>query len=117
MSRFDRIYEMHKILSSARYPVPMARILEETECSLATAKRIIRDMKNYFHAPIVWDRKLGGYHYQSTNGVGPKFELPGLWMSAAEISAATRFFASDLGQRRVAIFVQERGVEDRKSVV
>ncbi len=87
MDRFDRIFMVHKMLSGARRPVSMARIREEVECSLATAKRVISDMRLYLNAPIVWDRELRGYRYQSDNGVGPAYELPGLWMSPSEIYA------------------------------
>ncbi len=85
MDRFDRIYALHKLLKAHRYPVPLQKIMDELECSRATAKRVIRDMRLYLDAPIIYDRGLGGYRYAQTgNG---RFELPGLWFSAGELHA------------------------------
>lgn len=85
MKLFDRIYELHKLLCSARRPVPLARIMDELECSRATAKRIIHDLRLYLEAPIIYDRAGGGYCYAASEE--GRFELPGLWFSAAELHA------------------------------
>jgi len=52
MDRFDRIFELHKLLNGARRPVPRRRIEEALECSKATVKRIIHNMRLYLNAPI-----------------------------------------------------------------
>jgi predicted DNA-binding transcriptional regulator YafY len=45
-------------------------------------------MKDRLHAPIVFDRELGGYRFEFTKKwIGPQYELPGLWFSAEEIHA------------------------------
>lgn len=85
MDLFDRIYSMHRILSNARYPVSRDNLQERLECSRATVNRIIRDMRNYFCAPIEFDREKSGYYYAKT-GEHP-FELPGLWFNASELYA------------------------------
>lgn len=85
MDRFDRIYDLHKLLSSARYPVSRDRIEEELECSRATAKRIIESMRLYLNAPIKYDRTQNGYYYDHTEE--PIYELPGLWFNASELHA------------------------------
>lgn len=84
MNQFDRIYALHKVLSGARYPVPNNRLQEQLECSPATIKRIIRDMRLYLNAPIEYDRELNGYHYAQASDQA-RFELPGLWFNESEI--------------------------------
>ena len=85
MDLVDRIYGLHRILSNARYPVSRDTLQERLECSRATVNRIIRDMRNYFCAPIEFDREKSGYFYTKT-GEHP-FELPGLWFNASELYA------------------------------
>jgi len=94
MDRFDRIYDLHKILSAARYPVSRRRLEEELECSRATVKRIIESMRLYLNAPIVYDRNLNGYYYDrkgDRTGTEQRedvmYELPGVWFNASELHA------------------------------
>ena len=86
MDRFDRIYDLHKILSAARYPVSRQKLEQELECSRATVKRIIESMRLYLNAPIRYDRKLNGYIYDRGNDE-PMYELPGIWFNASELHA------------------------------
>lgn len=87
MNVFDRIYALHKQLAGARRPIPKATLEERLECSPATVKRIIRDMRLYLDAPIEYDREYNGYYYASAEGSEPdaQFELPGLWFNASEL--------------------------------
>lgn len=85
MDRFDRIFDLHKLLSTARYPVPRQRIEQELECSRATAKRIIEAMRLYLNAPIKYNRELNGYYYDP--GEGEMYELPGVWFNSSELHA------------------------------
>jgi proteasome accessory factor C len=85
MDRFDRIFELNRILQGARRPVSRRRLEEELQCSRATVKRIIEDMRLYLNAPIVFDRERGGYHYDQSEGA--MYELPGLWFNASELHA------------------------------
>lgn len=85
MDRFDRIYDLHKLLSSSRYPVSREKIEQELECSRATAKRIIDSMRLYLDAPIKYDRTLNGYYYDRKQEA--LYELPGLWFNASELHA------------------------------
>jgi proteasome accessory factor C len=85
VDRFDRIFELNRILQGARRPVPRRRPQEELECSRATVKRIIEDMRLYLNAPIVYDRECNGYRYDQ--GEGEMYELPGLWFNASELHA------------------------------
>jgi predicted DNA-binding transcriptional regulator YafY len=85
MDRFDRIFELNRILQAARHPVSRKRLEEELECSRATVKRIIEDMRLYLNAPIVYDREHNGYRYDQSEG--DMYELPGLWFNASELHA------------------------------
>jgi len=48
-------------------------------------RRVIADMRDSLGAPIESGGEPAGYFYQQ--GVGEKFELPGLWFSAGELQA------------------------------
>ncbi len=85
MDRFDRIFELNRILQSSRHPVSRRRLEEELECSRATVKRLIEEMRLYLNAPIHYDRERNGYHYDQ--GEGRMYELPGLWFNASELHA------------------------------
>jgi proteasome accessory factor C len=85
MDRFDRIFELNRILQSARYPVSRLKLQEALECSRATVKRLIEEMRLYLNAPIVYDRRYNGYRYDPSEG--EMYELPGLWFNASELQA------------------------------
>jgi proteasome accessory factor C len=85
LDRFDRIFELNRILQGARHPVSRRRLEQELECSRATVKRIIEDMRLYLNAPIVYDREYNGYRYDQSEG--EMYELPGLWFNASELHA------------------------------
>ena len=81
----QRIYRLHQALSSRRNPVSCKTLQDELECSRATVKRIIQEMRLYFNAPLEYDRSRNGYFYATDEG--QSFELPGLWFSSNEIYA------------------------------
>jgi len=85
MDGFDRIFELHKILSNRRTPVSRNDLEYKLECSAATAKRVIADMRYFLGAPIKFNRQQNGYYYDANET--PLYELPGLWFSAEEIFA------------------------------
>lgn len=89
MDLFDRIFEVHKIFRQSRYPVPRTVLQEKLECSRATIKRIITEMKNYLGAPVEYNRQAGGYCY--AQGEEYPYELPGLWFNASELQALLTF--------------------------
>lgn len=86
MDKFDRIFALHKQLARARVPMSRQRLQETLECSPATVKRIINQMRLYLGAPIEYDRMRNGYYY-SRNPQGHAYELPGLWFSEQELYA------------------------------
>lgn len=85
MDRLQRSYQLHQILSSAHYPVSRRQLEERLECSAATIKRIIEELKLYFNAPISYSRERNGYYYDTREEAS--FELPGLWFNANELHA------------------------------
>jgi predicted DNA-binding transcriptional regulator YafY len=80
----SKVLELHKLLSSRRYPVQLNEILQKLECGEKTFHRLQSYMKDVLGAPIQSQRGLG-YSYDLANNV--HYELPGLWFSAKEIVA------------------------------
>lgn len=85
MDRFDRILALHKILSARRTPISRRELEERLECSRATVKRLIDDLRTHLGAPLEYDRERNGYRYASDQRA--VFELPGLWFNASELFA------------------------------
>ena len=86
MNRTERFYKIDQMLHERRV-VPIEVFLDELDVSRATFKRDIEYMRDRLHAPIVWDRDAGGYHFENVKTTGPAYELPGLWFSAGELYA------------------------------
>ncbi len=85
MDRTERFYRIDRLLRSHRI-VPLQRFLDDLEISRATFKRDLEYLRDRFNAPLVYDRDAGGYRYDEPQE-GPRFALPGLWFSAAELHA------------------------------
>jgi proteasome accessory factor C len=85
MDKIDRIYLLHNLLRSHRFPVSLKTIQDELECSERTARRTISYLRNTLKAPLDYDKDRHGYFYQEDEQ-GP-YELPGLWFSAEELFA------------------------------
>ena len=79
MDKFDRIYELHRILSAHKTVLSSEQLSQRLECTPATVKRIIRVMRDSLNAPIEYSREFNGYFYD--HATGPIFELPGLWFN------------------------------------
>ena len=86
MDKFDRIFQLHAILSARRTPVPLETLLARLECSRATLYRAVTALKDQLNAPIVYDADAGGFLYQRS-AQADSYELPGLWFSASELQA------------------------------
>lgn len=89
MDRFERIYALHRLLSARRTPISADDIAEALRWSRATVYRVVRELRDYLGAPIPEERGAGIYYDRSEG----RFELPGLWFSAAEIRALLVFRA------------------------
>ncbi|MFT4045598.1 MAG: WYL domain-containing protein [Solimonas sp.] len=88
MDQFERIFVLHRLLRGRSTAVSVDTMIETLHeqghrCSPATLKRDLRDLRNRFHMPLLYDRELGGYRYEG-DGI---YELPGLWFSSQELAA------------------------------
>jgi hypothetical protein len=63
MDKFDRIFQLHNILSSRRTPIPLEDLMARLECSKSTLHRAIATLKDRLNAPVVFDANAGGYKY------------------------------------------------------
>lgn len=87
MNLTERLYKIDLLLNERRV-VPFAELQAALEVSRATLKRDLAHLKDRLHAPIVFDRALGGYRFdRASKPVGDQYALPGLWFSADEIHA------------------------------
>lgn len=86
MDRTERFYKIDQLLGKHRI-VPFSMFEERLGVSRATIKRDLEYMRNRLHAPIIWDRELRGYRFDSVHRGASQYELPGLWFSASEIHA------------------------------
>ncbi len=90
MDKFDRIFQLHAILSSRRTAIPLEDLMARLECSKSTLHRAINTLRDQLNAPVVFDAEAGGYKYGSVDdgdGAGKAFELPGLWFTSNELQA------------------------------
>jgi predicted DNA-binding transcriptional regulator YafY len=85
MDRLQRIYKLHRVVSSRCHPVSHETLQKELECSRATVTRVIEEMRLHFNAPLKYDREHNGYYYDTETG--ENFELPGVWFNATELYA------------------------------
>ncbi|HET8701899.1 MAG TPA: WYL domain-containing protein [Nitrococcus sp.] len=83
MNRAERIYRLHQLLRGRR-PVPLRRLMDTVGASRATVNRDLGYLRDFFRAPIVYDREHNGYRYNPTE---PAFELPGLFFNESELFA------------------------------
>ncbi len=86
MDKFDRIFQLHAILSSRRTPIPLEDLMARLECSKSTLHRAMNTLKDHLNAPVVFDAEAGGYKYGQPKS-GDAYELPGLWFTASELQA------------------------------
>jgi len=87
MNRFEQIYAVHRELRRARYPVSTAHLRKTLgECSVATVRRVMDEMRSFLGAPVESTRQEGGGYWYAEDQRGT-YELPGLWFNASEIHA------------------------------
>jgi predicted DNA-binding transcriptional regulator YafY len=78
---FERYIWFHGKLKAGRFP-RLADLAAKFEISPRQAAREIDFMRNFFAAPIEYDRDRGGYGYSRAG-----FELPGIWLGQEDIVA------------------------------
>jgi predicted DNA-binding transcriptional regulator YafY len=86
VDRTERFYKIDQLLHELRV-VSFATLQRELEVSRATLKRDLEYMRSRLNAPITYDRTTRGYTLSSNACTATRYELPGLWFSAAEIHA------------------------------
>ena len=85
MDRSERFYKIDQLLQGGKI-VSFARLMDSLGVSRAQLKRDLAYMRDRFNAPIDYDRDSNGYRFGEMRS-GPRYSLPGLWFSAAEIRA------------------------------
>jgi len=81
MNAFGRVYALHQVLKSRRYPISTADLQTALECSRATIYRHIRELRDDYQAPL---ERVRGQGYRYTDDA---YELPGLWFNEQELEA------------------------------
>lgn len=84
MSRMDRAYKIHETLKASRHPVAMRTFMAELETSRNTITRDFEFLRDTLGAPLIYSREYNGHLYDPN---APSFELPGFWMTSAELHA------------------------------
>lgn len=85
MDRTERFYKIDQLLQGG-LSVSFAKLQESLGISRAQVKRDLAYMRERLNAPIEYDRDTNGYRFGKP-AAGPRYGLPGLWFSAAEIHA------------------------------
>lgn len=84
MNRAERIYRLHQLLTG-RHPVSLQRLMQHLgDASRATVNRDIAYLRDFFRAPVIYQRDSNGYTYDPDE---PAFELPGLFFNESELFA------------------------------
>jgi len=88
VDKFDRIYQLHRILAGRKTPVSLGELQERLGgCSRATVYRLLHFLEDRFDAPIERQRDPDGFRYRADSA----FELPGLWFNAEELQSLLVF--------------------------
>lgn len=83
MNRLERFYKMHSLFQR-RQGVSLKELANHFELSESSIKRDIRYLRDFFNAPLIYDRQKGGYTYHPE---ATPFELPGFWLTPQELLA------------------------------
>jgi CRISPR-associated endonuclease Cas3-HD len=60
---WERIFELHKVLSARRTPISRQDLERHLGCSRATVNRVIADLRDVFGAPVEHSAEYQGYRY------------------------------------------------------
>ena len=85
MDRTERFYKIDQLLQGGR-SIAFVKLMEGLGISRAQLKRDLAYMRDRLNAPIEYDRETNGYRFGKPLS-GPRYGLPGLWFSPAEIHA------------------------------
>jgi predicted DNA-binding transcriptional regulator YafY len=122
MSKVERLYHLHNILSQRRTPISRQDLMERLECSQATLYRLVAELRDFLGAPIEQDPDNRGFYYDRS--YEQPFELPGIWISPGELQAllTARQVLSNVQpgllegeltslQGRITALLKQRGIE------
>lgn len=125
MSKVERLYHLHNILSQRRTPISRQDLMERLECSQATLYRLVGELRDFLGAPIEQDEDNRGFYYDRS--YDQPFELPGIWISPAELQALLTarqvlgnvqpgLLEGELQslQGRISSLLQQKGVDDEE---
>ena len=85
MSKVERLYHLHNILTQRRTPISRQDLMERLECSQATLYRLVAELRDFLGAPLEQDADNRGFYYDRS--YDQPFDLPGIWISPAELQA------------------------------
>ena len=85
MSKVERLYHLHNILSQRRTPISRQDLMERLGCSQATLYRLVAELRDFLGAPLEQDADNRGFYYDRS--YDQPFELPGIWISPEELQA------------------------------
>ena len=85
MSKVERLYHLHNILTQRRTPISRHDLMERLECSQATLYRLVAELRDFLGAPIEQDEETRGFYYDRS--YEQPFDLPGIWISPGELQA------------------------------
>ena len=83
--RHERILHLHRLLKTARYPLPLQRLMSELGCSRASVYRDLAYLRDALGAPVETSSDPKGFRYDRSEA--DRFELPGMWLSSDELHA------------------------------
>ena len=123
MSKVERLYHLHNILSQRRTPISRQELMERLGCSQATLYRLIAELRDFLGAPIEQHEETRAFYYDRS--YEQHFELPGIWISPDELQALLTarqvlgnvqpgLLEGELAslQRRISNLLQDKGVEN-----
>ena len=126
MSKVERLYHLHNILSQRRTPISRQDLMERLECSQATLYRLVAELRDFLGAPLETDADNRGFYYDRS--YDQPFELPGIWISPAELQALLTarqvlgnvqpgLLEGELQslQSRISSLLQQKGVDAKES--
>jgi proteasome accessory factor C len=85
MARYERVTEVYRLLHATREPLSLDAICSEAEISRATAKRIIRFLREEIELPVIYDRAERGFVLDRAVDLPDSLLRP--WFSAEELLA------------------------------
>ncbi|MFN7753653.1 MAG: helix-turn-helix transcriptional regulator [Pseudomonadota bacterium] len=86
MDQPERVRKIARLLERPQ-GASMTQLIAAVERSRATVNRDLLYLRDRLNARIEWDRDEGVYRLLANDGVGPRFELPGLWVNEHELLA------------------------------